>query len=345
MKYHLQKFDNLIKNGNRGEIEAGQIIQEIKESAFSFRTETELTLFVQNHQIQLHVFRNVEAIREQADEVIFFLETHFSKFVDEELPISDRGWTQFWNSYSKTIIDAKEIIIKDIGRKLCSLVAPLTEPDKQDIQTIYNIKYLTSFWRNWPQSESFKVLNEEKLISYLISQNYNPPAFFKFVTGGILSELYQDDDPLILSQILNSYSHKLNTILSRKGKPFSTEYEDIKPLLDDWLDDEMKKCQKRIKNHNPNQLSIIKKEEQKIETSLSVAQIALFFRVFNQTGVFTNKVLMEMFKVLGEKLTSKRTSNISIESLHTKYYQVEDRTKAAIREILTEAIRELDRLA
>ncbi len=56
MKCHLQKSDYIVNN-YEGEVTAvGEIIDEIKQSAFKIMSEEELKMFIQNHQEILLAF-------------------------------------------------------------------------------------------------------------------------------------------------------------------------------------------------------------------------------------------------------------------------------------------------
>lgn len=342
MKYHLQKFDNIVNN-NGGEVTAvGEIIDEIKQSAFRIVAEEEIKVFIQNHQEMLLAFKEYEPIRKQADEVLDFLEVRFSKFVDEDQPISEAGWNRFWHTYGQTITDKREGFKGSISTKLYNIILPIIEPEGLESPTIYRVKYLKSFWKNWPTSDSFKLLNEEKLIAYLISENYNTPSLLRYITSGIIRILEQEHDPMTLKQMLRDYANKLKSILTKIGTGFDRNFPALKPLLDQWLEQESKQCDKKLKNYNPNQLELIPKETHKLETSMSVAQTAYFFKLLNQAEVITNKVHMEILQTISKSFRSKKSDRIGLESLRSKYYNVEDSTKESVREILKEVLRLID---
>lgn len=77
----------------------------------------------------------------------------------------------------------------------------------------------------------------------------------------------------------------------------------------------------------------------KIETSLSVAQTAYFFKLLYPSGVITNKVQTEVLRTVSEKFRSQKTDNISYESLNNKYYNVEDNTPESVHQVLKELVK------
>jgi hypothetical protein len=185
-------------------------------------------------------------------------------------------------------------------------------------------------------------LNEEKLIAYLISENYNTPSLLRYITSGIIRILEQEHDPMTLKQMLRDYANKLKSILTKIGTGFDHNFPALKPLLDQWLEQESKQCDKKLKSYNPNQLQLIPKETHKLETSMSVAQTAYLFKLLNQAEVITNKVQMEILQVVSESFRSKKSDKIGLESLRSKYYNVEDSTKESVREILKGVLRLID---
>ncbi len=231
-----------------------------------------------------------------------------------------------------------------LKEKLYLYLQPLIYPENYKPYTIYYSKYVARFWENWFSDFGYSISNltEEAVISYLISQNFNSPTIFTYITGEIIGELDQDDDPYSQEQVLISHSKRFNRTPAKIGNPFRTDYPDSKPLLLDWLTSEIKQCRKRQKKYNPDQQTILPKEGHKIETSMSVAQTAYLFKLLNKTGVITNKTQMEMLHVLSEKFRSKKTETISLESLHNKYYNVEDKTKESVKAILEKIIKSIE---
>ncbi|MDX2190439.1 MAG: hypothetical protein SFY32_11295 [Bacteroidota bacterium] len=231
-----------------------------------------------------------------------------------------------------------------VNEKLCVNIQPLTEPESCEHCTIYCARYISQFWENWLSDFRFSAtpMEEELIINYLISQNFNQPTFFKYITGEIIGELHQEDSPYIQEHVLLSHSKRFNIIPAKIGNPFRPDYPHIKPALEEWLNKEIKQCRKRQKKYDPEQQSIIPKDGYKIETSLSVAQTAYLFKLFSKTGIVTNKVQLDILHVISEKFRSKKVESISFDSLHNKYYNVEDRTKESVKEILENLIKNIE---
>ena len=344
MNYHLQPIDQLISNKDEENEEASTIIADIKETAFTLRSEQEIRLFIQNHQLALLEHKNFDSVCGKCDKVLHFIETHFYDFVNQKLQISDIGKEKLYNQYSNLINEMKCEMQSCLSEKLCINLQPIIEPENGKHCTIYSARYISQFWKNW--NSDFKpfsnALEEETIVSYLISQNFNQPTFFKYITSEITGELHQEDDPYIQEHVLLSYAKRFSIIPAKIGEPFRPEYPHIKQLLEDWFNKELKQCRIKQKKYDPEQQSIIPKDGHKIETSLSVAQTAYLFRLFSKSGIITNKVQLDILHVLSEKFRSKKAEFITVGSLHNKYYNVEERTKQSVKELLKELLNQIE---
>lgn len=342
MKYSLQLFDNLIEDfGEEDNEEVRAIIDEIKKTACSLKTREETRLYIQNHQVALLEQKNFGLLCQKCDSVLHFLETYFGQFINEALPLSETGRSKIFGRFDDLISEIS-CKIKEIDKKLYGYMQPLTDPDNDYKCTIYSSRYVSCFWESWLSDVSSSGFDKETILNFLITQNYNTPGIFRYITGEIIGELQEEDDPYFQKQVLLSHHKKLSIIPEKNGTAFRPNYPGIKSLLSDWLKAEIKHCRKKLKSYNPQQQTIHTKDPQhKIETSLSVAQTAYLFKILHKTGVLTNKVQMEILHVISEKFRSKKTESISFDSLHNKYYNVEDRTKEAVKDMLREVLKNI----
>lgn len=338
MKYHLQKFDSSVNDNTVYGIEVGEIIDEIKQSAFSIRSKHELKLFIQNHQKTLLKFKGHKPIGLLADEILHFLEIQFPNAVNDKLQVSDKSKQEFWLKYAENILLFRPKIKAVITDNLYKSIQTLMEPESTQNLSIYNLKYLYNFWDNWPMSKH-STIDKEKIMLYLISQNFNASCFFRYITRGIIYELSQEHRLYFQMQILYSYERKLRTVFAKLNQPFNIDNTAIQPKLQDWLDSELKHCTKALENLNQNQHIKHLENPNKIETSLSVTQTAYFFKLLYQTGIIINKAQTDMLHVVSEKFSTPKSHTISYESLHNKYYNVEDSAREAVHQVLKDLVK------
>ena len=342
MKYTLSAFDNLLNNNDKHAIlEVAQIMEEIKQAAFLLSTQEQTRLYVQNHQTSLLAYKRHGPIADQCDELLYFLECQFSTYLDDTLPVSQRGKELYEMEFEDLIKYTRLELQEELPPRLFKYLEPLF--DLSGTRTIYQLRYIRSFWEKWPFHKGSR-LYEEKVILYLITQNYNHPKLFRYITGGIVGALHAEDDYMIIEEVLISYAHKLSNILTKVGHPYFCEYPHMKLQLDEWIKLQIKQCNRRHKLANPDQQNLFSQQEAKIQMSISVAEMACLFKLFQQAGIINNAVHMEILHIISAHFSTKKVAQISLGSLHNKYYHVEMRTTESLRRIIQHLDRELDKM-
>jgi hypothetical protein len=76
----------------------------------------------------------------------------------------------------------------------------------------------------------------------------------------------------------------------------------------------------------------------KILLGLSVAQISYFVNILMKTGIIKHANQRDVFRMIAENFKTNGTDNISIDSLSSKFYNVETSTKNAIKEKIIELL-------
>ena len=82
---------------------------------------------------------------------------------------------------------------------------------------------------------------------------------------------------------------------------------------------------------------------EKVETDMSVAQIAYLCRIFYDLGYFKNKNQTEMLKVAANSFITINSQEISLKSLKAKYYNVDKSTKESIKKRVLEMLNYVNR--
>lgn len=72
----------------------------------------------------------------------------------------------------------------------------------------------------------------------------------------------------------------------------------------------------------------------KLNTKLSVPQLAYLTKIFIESGVLQNRNQREVLKFLAQFVRTKKAENISAESLRSKFYNVEENTKETVKDVL-----------
>lgn len=335
MKFSLWEFDDIVVAAKNSE--ATKVIKNIKEHAFSLHTEEELRLFIQNHQSALIEYKQNQTLSKGCDEVLFFMESQFANFINKNLPASDLLVDSIFKKHSSVIKSAKTIFSAVCGAKMKQICKPLLFPSNKQVYIISHVHYFNFFWEKW--SITKHSATEQAIVNVLLSCNFNTPDFFNYLVNAVVEQVNNEDNPQLHEDILLHFQKNLIRVPSIGVLSYSHEYPLVKGLYASWLKQEIKYCRRKHKNFNAKQTTLVAKVESKIETSLSVAQTAYFLKVLYQAGVFTNASQTEILQVASKFFKSKKSNDISFGSIHNKYYEIEDKTKDSVHQLLADISR------
>ena len=80
--------------------------------------------------------------------------------------------------------------------------------------------------------------------------------------------------------------------------------------------------------------SVPNNQVQKIQVSLSVAQLAYMFRVLTELGIVKNKNLSELMRFLTNNVSTPKAKDISFDSLEVKFYNPDHSTKVSVQDVI-----------
>jgi len=114
---------------------------------------------------------------------------------------------------------------------------------------------------------------------------------------------------------------------------------DIKIQICNWIEEEIEFLNKK-RNLEESNREIIKSidSKNKILIGLSVAQISYFINILMQVGIIKHANHRDVFRMISENFKTSNTDNISIDSLSSKFYNVETTTKTSIKEKIIELL-------
>ena len=107
----------------------------------------------------------------------------------------------------------------------------------------------------------------------------------------------------------------------------------LKQQISNWIEEEIEYLTKKIKLE-ANQISITSNTEAKIKllSGLSVAQLSYFFGLLMDIGIIKHKNHMDVFRFIADNFRTSNSENLSVDSIKSKFYNIETTTKSIIRE-------------
>jgi hypothetical protein len=169
----------------------------------------------------------------------------------------------------------------------------------------------------------------------MIYLNFNVCSLFNYCVNA-MKERYQGKETLDeqLGQ-LALYQKRINQTQEKPGFSYDPTADSLKVQLGHWVSEEI------IFFGRKHQLSFGFKAEPivpkapnnkfKVETNLSVSQIAHLIRVMVDTGVITNKNTLEMLRFMADHISSKKTPSIAHESFRRQFYDAKDPAPAVVK--------------
>jgi hypothetical protein len=155
----------------------------------------------------------------------------------------------------------------------------------------------------------------------------------------ILNELNRCETDVVSLELLYKQLKKFNQHRSRIKKSFLPKLPEIKVQICNWLEEEIEFFNRK-RNLVESNKEIIKPIEakNKILIGLSVAQLGYFVNILMQTGIIKHSNQRDVFRMIADNFKTNGTDNISIDSLSSKFYNVETSTKNVIKDKIIELL-------
>ncbi|HSZ71412.1 MAG TPA: hypothetical protein VK750_01970 [Cytophagaceae bacterium] len=338
VKYHLR----LVSSGRFCDKKenAIQIIKQIKKAASNLKSKKEIGTYIRHQQIDWLQSKK-EGNHKNADEVLFFLENYYSCYLDCSLPISDLGKQKLLQTL-RSFQEVREKL-RSLNTYLEKVLRPILYPEKQKDFTIEQANYLYYLHSKWineflPSHPSYQ---EAELLRFLISNNYNTDPFINYISQQMELVIEAEPNPEIKLAGLNEYLIKINRIPVSINFGFYDDLPSVKTMLKDWLESKIKNCTRELKKSKISG-TLTFASNQKLELDLSVDQIAYLTKLFYTSKILTNKSQSEILLIVKRIVRSKGSDDVSLHSLNKKYYNVEDKTKEAVKSLLESLILQID---
>ena len=274
-----------------------------------------------------------------------FIEKEYKNYlnVNGQIPYHSTFVQEF--EISKKLNEVKSILLKsNINDQILKLVyEPLLKIETLNFQgklTYYEFNYCTKIIKELHKQIEFEKLKEEAILDCLFVLNFNSLQLFKYLTNNFLQELepLENNTQKIYSlfRILKVYNQKQ----SGNAIKYKTNLPPIKKQIVGWIEEEIEYLN-RIVEQETNQLVVSphKKDEFKFLTNFSVAQLSFFTKILVETNIINHKIQADVIRFIARNFKTIKTENIAIESLRTKFHNVESSTKEVVNDKLMEMLK------
>lgn len=382
MKYELQNYEDMLQSIRAESTtlsgkpkrenflvaikdETTRIKQTFINEVFGFKDERHLERYIQYHQQALIQLLD-ETLKEQTasksplrelwesgyqglDDLLGFIERHFSKYFDQDAKAPIAYITIVRNDVRANLPEVEQWLT-DAGCDHRLLESILFAPRKLSMDvTGKDISYRKVMFAKEVQKELLHLkrrhhddqldLNEElrNLLYYL---NYNSIKSFAYHTSYIDTLLSSSETRSEMIERLSFILKKINQTQVKPAIAYNIQAPSLKTQLTGYIVEEIDHLQRiqQLGHQLPDKASDVWANF-KIQVSLSVAQIACLVRLLVDLRVITNTNVSELLRFISRICISKRVEVISYDSLRSKYYNVEQGTTDAVKAILTKLIK------
>jgi hypothetical protein len=372
VKHALERLDHLIaieinpqKNNNlkitnshsekwtqtaKDEIE--YIARYLLRRSVKLKKEKEIELLVQQYQgniilfldkvfiykstytspLYLHLF---DSILQQLDELLSHIEQRYYRHFNQKEKVPDCYLHLVQEEMAREIKKVNKFILKSIDQKLGEIIL---KPIKTFIKTkngsisYKQMIYMKTLVREIIQLPLQESISKDIIIQSLIYWNYNSTSFINFAIENIRHELNLTQNENI-SQLTDQLK-KINLLVMKPGAALYQHKPSTKERIQGWLLEEINFIQVQQTLFIRPAPMEKDAEDFRINTSLSVQQLALWIRAAKDTGMIINKNHTALLRTMARIFTTPHSEKISPESLRIKSYINEKSAQNALKDLL-----------
>jgi hypothetical protein len=328
-------------------------------TVFALNSEKKARIYIQNHQLRIStlinniticlsdsktekntkLFQAITSIRDNLIEILDFISMQYRNYFDFNAETTIEFRQRSAALFQKRI---EGIFQKDIS-KYSSLIdialKPVFEFVKNETSDI--VSYQTINYYDILLSEIEKVCFNPvplgKCLKFsMICINYNSFRFFAYLTKEIKSDLNYAKTHGTQIELLSKYLKKYNQIHDYSDLALHPKQKSIKEQISVWIIEEIE-LREKIHCSCPIEvpkLNFSKDSDFKFLTEMSVAQLGYFLKIAFEVGVIKNPNQRDVINFIANHTKTKQTDTISQESLRTRFYNIEDSTREAVKDYI-----------
>lgn len=271
-----------------------------------------------------------ELLCKETDRVLQFLQNFFYQYFDNNFRLPQFSIKQF----------KQELELKLVYWKIRLNESPLIDAIKEDLEdkmvageqalTFHQRDYLKTIFAKAESATS--VLKETFLKELLQYYNFNFPSFIEFEIQTIRSKIKDDATCDQKIALLYDELHTTNNTKCKAIVCFELATPSVKQQISTWITQEIRN-QELIKNKKPEKEFVLDSES-RIQTSFSVAKLAVLIRLLVVDKIIINKSVAPMLRTVTKLFTTLQKDEISFGSLETKYHAPDKATLNTMKEMM-----------
>lgn len=282
------------------------------------------------------------------EDLMRFFEKNYLNYINQDILIPYRSaLMKIYNIHEKLELVKPVILNLEDSALLKIIYVPILKLSNVSIEDrmtykdlIYFTAYLNAFHEEIKENPE---LSSFDIIELLYRVNYNSIEFQNYKTKKFKQEAEKREE---ISEKIDYLYHCLKSISQRNCKvniAFDCDLPSIKDQLISWVEEEITYLNKKLQlSLKPQALNLFSDEEKvKLQSGLTVSQLAFFYRLQSEVGIISHKILRDIFRHISESYQTSKVTDISIESIKNKYYQVDNGTIEVIKDKVIEILNQI----
>jgi hypothetical protein len=284
--------------------------------------------------VSISVIKLWESVYQLIEDLLTFIETHFSKYLDPDKKIPERLKIDFANQCNEYLSYIEQFKNSETEELIQIATYPVLEfIDNQKTITYCQFTYLKELTL---QYFGFKKQAKETdyaiyLIKRLFYINFNTLPFLQYLTAEIQQVLNSIENEKDKIEKL-SWFHKIASQTHiNPDLVFNPKSNSIKVLILQYIEDEISHKSQLTTTANHSESILIESLGIKLETDLSVDQYAFFIRVVFESGLYKNISKLKLADFFSQNTNTKMTEGVSAKNFRNKMYEADVRDQEVVK--------------
>ena len=279
------------------------------------------------------VLQTDETLKElcvDAENVLQFIQDFFYQHFDFDYRVSAYCFNQFKTTYHLKL-DYWKLKLQQpsvIDSLLECINEKMILPGQQ--LNFHKLNYLQLLFQHLQTTTS--ILNETYVRDLLMYSNFNSPCYTECEIKLIREKITDETSLEGTIALLRQEDARLNQLKIKQGMCFDASLPSLKKQLHDWIGNEIKHLE--LMNQRKADKDLLIDTESKIQTSLSVAKLAVMIRLMVADKIIINKSIAPMLRTVAKLFTTLQKDEISFGSLETKYHAPDKATLNIMKDTL-----------
>lgn len=277
---------------------------------------------------------------QEIENILEFMQDFFYQYFDFDFRTSNYYYKSFTASFGLKLnywkIKLKQSKIIDVLIECMN--AKLTLPDHY--LTFRKASYLKYLFQQIESATT--IINEIYLRELLLYYNFNDSCFVDYEIKLIKEKITGCTTTEEIISLLRDEKLRINELITKQDFCFDNTLPCLKKQLNDWISNEI--IQLELSNQRKTDKDLQLGPESKIQTSLSVAKLAVIIRLLVADKIIINKSVAPMLRTVAKLFTTLQKDEISFGSLETKYHAPDNATLTIMKEMLQKWVRLIGKL-